>query len=77
MCVLLSGETHSLRQNMWPHVFDNFVIPSSSIGWAGESIAAAISCSAKIAEKDRKHIGHVDSMDTVNCERLGNHRESG
>ena len=55
---------------MWPHVFESRVIPRASTGWAGESIAAAISCSAKIAENDTKHIGHGESNRRVDTEGL-------
>ena len=38
-------------------------------------MAAAISCSAKIAENCKKHIGHVESTGVFNGERPENHNE--
>jgi len=51
----------SLRQNMWPQVWFSLVTPSSSRGCAGESMACAISSSARMDRKGTKHIGHWPS----------------
>jgi len=57
-------DTHfdmSFLQNMCPHVWLNLVTPSSSGGCAGESIACAISSSARMERKGTKQIGHLAS----------------